>query len=162
MQKKLMVLLVAACTLLGFAAGLNIVGSKSKTYSVREGDAFYCQPSVTADVAQADFAVGRELPIADRLELDKPSAVKALADAVVEDAAGIKYQLRRGDVYRLAQANLEKANAGCVVEVMTTKGDVAKLEVAKSMLAPVDEGTWIKLQPAKGAAVWVRLASRWY
>lgn len=162
MQKKLMVFLVAACTLLGFAAGLNIVGSKSKTYSVREGDAFYCQPSVTADVTQADFAVGRELPIADRLELDKPTAVKALADAVVEDAAGIKYQLRRGDVYKLAQANLEKANAKCVIEVVTTKGDVAKLEVAKSVLAPVDEGTWIKLQPSKGNAAWVRVQSRWY
>lgn len=162
MQKKLMVLLVAACTLLGFAAGLNIVGSKNKTYSVREGDAFYCQPSVTADVAQADFAVGRELPIADRLELDKPTAVKALADAVVEDAARIKYQLRRGDVYKLAQANLDKANAKCVIEVVTTKGEEAKLEVAKGVLAPVDEGIWIKLQPAKGNTVWVRVQSRWY
>ncbi len=162
MQKKLMALLVAACTLLGFAAGMNIVGSKSKTYSVREGDAFYCQPSVTADVAQATLAVGRELPVADRLELDKPTAVKAVADAVVEDAAGIKYQLRRGDMYKLAQANLDKANAKCVIEVVTTKGTAAKLEVAKNVLSPVDEGTWIKLQPAKGQAVWVRVESKWY
>ncbi len=162
MQKKLMVLLVAACTLLGFAAGLNIAGFKSKTYSVREGDAFYCQPSVTADVAQMGFSVGSEQPATDRLELDKPTAVKALFDAVVEDAAGTKYQLRRGDVYKLAQANLDKANAKCVIEVVTTKGDVAQLEVAKGVLAPVDEGTWIKLQPAKGEAVWVRVQSRWY
>ena len=140
MSNKLVMRIAALlCLLAGFAIGMNIFGLKDRSYSVKEGDSFYSQPSVTAQPA-GGFAKGEEL------ELAEPTAVKVLQTKIVEDKNRTKYQLREGDVYKLAEARMDKANTPCVIEVQTTKGATAKLEVDKALLQPVDEGTWLQVR----------------
>lgn len=163
MSNKLVMRIAAVlCLLAGFAIGMNIFGLKDKSYSVKDGDSFYSQPSVTAQPA-GGFAKGEELDVTDKLELAEPTAVKVLQTKIVEDKKRTKYQLREGDVYKLAEARMDKANTPCVVEVQTTtKGATAKLEVDKALLQPVDEGTWLQVRSKGGAAAWVRVQSKWY
>lgn len=149
------------CLLAGFAIGMNIFGLKDRSYSVKNDDCFYKQPSVTAQAA-GGFAKGEELDVTDKLELAAPTAVKVLQTKIVEDKNRTKYQLREGDVYKLAEARMDKANTPCVIEVQTTKGATAKLEVDKALLQPVDEGTWLQVRSKDGAGAWVRVQSRWY
>lgn len=149
------------CLLAGFAIGMNIFGLKDRSYSVKNDDCFYKQPSVTAQAA-GGFAKGEELDVTDKLELAAPTAVKVLQTKIVEDKNRTKYQLREGDVYKLAEARMDKANTPCVIEVQTTKGAIAKLEVDKALLQPVDEGTWLQVRSKDGAGAWVRVQSRWY
>lgn len=159
MSNKLVMRIAALlCLLAGFAIGMNIFGLK---YSVKEGDSFYSQPSVTAQPA-GGFAKGEELDVTDKLELAEPTAVKVLQTKIVEDKNRTKYQLREGDVYKLAEARMDKANTPCVIEVQTTKGATAKLEVDKALLQPVDEGTWLQVRSKGGAGAWVRVQSKWY
>ena len=52
MSNKLVMRIAALlCLLAGFAIGMNIFGLKDRSYSVKEGDSFYSQPSVTAQPA---------------------------------------------------------------------------------------------------------------
>lgn len=162
MSNKLVMRIAALlCLLTGFAIGMNIFGLKDRSYSVKEGDSFYSQPSVTAQPA-VGFAKGEELDVTDKLEISAPTAVKVLQTKIVEDKNRTKYQLREGDVYKLAEARMDKANTLCVIEVQTTKGATAKLEVDKALLQPVDEGTWLQVRSKSGAAAWVRVQSKWY
>lgn len=108
------------------------------------------------------FAKGEELDVTDKLEISAPTAVKVLQTKIVEDKNRTKYQLREGDVYKLAEARMDKANTPCVIEVQTTKGATAKLEVDKALLQPVDEGTWLQVRSKGGAGAWVRVQSKWY
>ena len=156
-NKLLMRIAALLCLLAGFAIGMNIFGLKDRSYSVKEGDSFYSQPSVTAQPA-GGFAKGEELDVTDKLELAEPTAVKVLQTKIVEDKNRTKYQLREGDVYKLAEARMDK----CVIEVQTTKGATAKLEVDKALLQPVDEGTWLQVRSKGGAGAWVRVQSKWY
>ena len=150
MSNKLVMRIAALlCLLAGFAIGMNIFGLKDRSYSVKEGDSFYSQPSVTAQPA-GGFAKGEELDVTDKLEIAEPTAVKVL------------HQLREGDVYKLAEVRMDKANTPCVIEVQTTKGATAKLEVDKALLQPVDEGTWLQVRSKGGAGAWVRVQSKWY
>lgn len=159
MSNKLVMRIAALlCLLAGFAIGMNIFGLK---YSVKEGDSFYSRPSVTAQPA-GGFAKGEELDVTDKLELAEPTAVKVLQTKIVEDKNRTKYQLREGDVYKLAEARMDKANTPCVIEMQTTKGTTDKLEVDKALLQPVDEGTWLQVRSKGGAAAWVRVQSKWY
>ena len=160
-NKLVMRIAVLLCLLAGFAIGMNIFGLKDRSYSVKNDDCFYKQPSVTAQAAGV-FAKGEELDVTDKLELAAPTAVKVLQTKIVEDKNRTKYQLREGDVYKLAEARMDKANTPCVIEVQTTKGAIAKLEVDKALLQPVDEGTWLQVRSKGGAAAWVRVQSRWY
>ena len=110
MSNKLVMRIAALlCLLAGFAIGMNIFGLKDRSYSVKEDDSFYSQPSVTAQPA-AGFAKGEELDVTDKLELAAPTAVKVLQTKIVEDKNRTKYQLREGDVYKLAEARMDKAN----------------------------------------------------
>ena len=162
MSNKLVMRIAALlCLLAGFAIGMNIFGLKDRSYSVKEGDSFYSQPSVTAQPA-GGFAKGEELDVTDKLELAEPTAVKVLQTKIVEDKNRTKYQLREGDVYKLAEARMDKANTPCVIEVQTTKGATAKLEVDKALLQPVDEGTWLQVRSKGGAGAWVRVQNKWY
>lgn len=162
MQNKWsMCILTALCVFLGFAMSINLLGAKQKTYTVRAGDVFYEEPGVTMAQAKG-FAVGESLSVTDSLELDKPTAVVADKDVLVEDKEQTKYQLRRGATYKVAEAQLSKPNAGCVLEVETTKGQTAKIEVEKSALRPVDEGTWLRVRSRDNKEAWVRIASKWY
>lgn len=162
MSNKLVMRIAALlCLLAGFAISMNIFGLKDRSYSVKEGDSFYIQPSVTAQPA-GGFAKGEELDVTDKLELAVPTAVKVLQTKIVEDKNRTKYQLREGDVYKLAEARMDKANTPCVIEVQTTKGATAKLEVDKALLQPVDEGTWLQVRSKGGAGAWVRVQSKWY
>ena len=148
MSNKLVMRIAALlCLLAGFAIGMNIFGLKDRSYSVKEGDSFYSQPSVTAQPA-GGFAKGEELDVTDKLEISAPTAVKVLQTKIV--------------VYKLAEARMDKANTPCVIEVQTTKGATAKLEVDKALLQPVDEGTWLQVRSKGGAAAWVRVQSKWY
>lgn len=162
MSNKLVMRIAALlCLLAGFAIGMNIFGLKDRNYSVKEGDCFYKEPSVTAQPADS-FSKGEELDITDKLELAAPTVVKVLQTKIVEDKNRTKYQLREGDVYKLAEARMDKANTPCVIEVQTTKGATAKLEVDKALLQPVDEGTWLQVRSKGGAGAWVRVQSKWY
>lgn len=163
MQNKwLMCILSALCVFLGFAISFNLFGVKNKTYTVRAGDVFYEEPSVTAAQAKS-FAVSETLQVTDTLELDKPKAVVAAKDVLVDDKDKTKYQLKAGAAYKVADAQLAKANAPCILEVETTKGVTAKIEVEKSDLRPVDEGTWLRVRARDGSALaWVRVKSKWY
>lgn len=163
MQNKwLMCILSALCVFLGFAISFNLFGVKNKTYTVRAGDVFYEKPSVT--VAQAKgFAVSETLKVTDSVELAKPTAVQAKKDILIDDKDKTKYQLRKGATYKVTDAQLSQANAPCVLDVETTKGNTAKIEVEKSALQPVDEGTWLRVRARDGSAqAWVRVKSRWY
>ena len=85
MSNKLVMRIAALlCLLAGFAIGMNIFGLKDRSYSVKEGDSFYSQPSVTAQPA-GGFAKGEELDVTDKLELAEPTAVKVLQTKIVED-----------------------------------------------------------------------------
>lgn len=162
MSNKLVMRIAALlCLLAGFAIGMNIFGLKDRSYSVKEGDCFYKEPSVTAQPA-GGFAKGEELDVTDKLEISVPTAVKVLQTKIVEDKNRTKYQLRESDVYKLAEARMDKANTPCVIEVQTTKGATAKLEVDKALLQPVDEGTWLQVRSKGGTAAWVRVQSKWY
>ena len=162
MSNKLVTRIVALlCLLAGFAIGMNILGLKDRSYSVKEGDCFYKEPSVTAQLADS-FSKGEELDETDKLVLAAPTAVKVLQTKIVEDKNRTKYQLREGDVYKLTEARLDKANTPCVIEVQTVKGATAKLEVDKTLLQPVDEGTWLQVRSKGGAGAWVRVQSQWY
>lgn len=162
MSNKLVMRIAALlCLLAGFAIGMNIFGLKDRSYSVKEGDSFYSQPSVTAQPT-GGFAKGEELDVTDKLELAEPTAVKVLQTKIVEDKNRTKYQLREGDVYKLAEARMDKANTPCVIEVQITKGATAKLDVDKALLQPVDEGTWLQVRSKGGAGAWVRVQSKWY
>lgn len=163
MQNKwLMCILSALCVFLGFAISFNLLGVKNKTYTVRAGDVFYEEPSVTAAQAKG-FAVSETLQVTDTLELDKPTAVVAARDVLVDDKDKTKYQLRQGATYKVADAQLAQANAPCVLNVETTKGKAARIEVEKSALQPVDEGSWLRVRARDGSAqAWVRVKSRWY
>ena len=90
------------------------------------------------------------------------AAVKVLQTKIVEDKNRTKYQLREGDVYKLVESRMDKANTPCVIEVQTVNGATAKLEVDKTLLQPVDEGTWLQVRSKGGAGAWVRVQSKWY
>lgn len=162
MQNKwTMCILTALCVFLGFAISINLLGVKQKTYTVRSGDVFYEEPAVTMAQAQS-FPVGTSLRVVDSLELKQPTAVAAARDLLVEAKDKTRYQLRRGAVYKLAEARLAQPNAPCVLEVETTKGQTARLEVEKSALLPLNEGTWLQVRSNDNKQAWVRIASQWY
>ena len=62
----------------------------------------------------------------------------------------------------LVESRMDKANTPCVIEVQTVNGATAKLEVDKTLLQPVDEGTWLQVRSKGGAGAWVRVQSKWY
>lgn len=162
MQNKwTMCILTALCVFLGFAISINLFAVKQKTYTVRTGDVFYEQPGLNVAQVQG-FTVNEALKVVDDVDLAKPTAVVARKDVLVEDKAKMKYQLRRGGIYKIADAQLAQANAPCVLEVETTQGNTAKIEVEKSALQPVDEGVWLCVRGNSGAQAWVRSKSRWY
>ena len=56
-----MIFLVVLATLAGFVMANNILGTRIRTITVRDGDSFYVEPSVTAMSATSLFQVGEEL-----------------------------------------------------------------------------------------------------
>lgn len=162
MQNKwMMCILTSLCVFLGFALSINLLGVKQKSYTVRSGDVFYAEPAVTMAQTQS-FPVGTSLRVTDSVELKQPTAVIAAKDVLVEAKDKTKYQLRSGAVYKLAEARLAQPNAPCVLEVETTKGQTARIEVEKSALLPVNEGTWLQVRSNDNKKAWVRIASQWY
>ncbi len=162
MQNKwTMCILTALCVFLGFAISFNLFGTKNKTYTVRAGDVFYKEPSVIAAQVQG-FSVGESLQVTSSVELKRPTAAIAARDILVEDKDKTKYQLRAGAAYKIADAQLAKANAPCMLDVETTKGAAAKIEVDKSALRPVDEGSWLHVRDNGEMQAWVRVKSEWY
>lgn len=164
MKTKLInTVLTLLCLAAGFAVGVQAFGPKDRTYTVKSGDSFYVQPSVTAAACTESFVLGQRLEVIGRVELAKPTAVKMTKELLVDGADKMKYQLHQGGVYKVADAHLEKANSPCVLEVETLAGDTAKIEVPKSALQPVDEGRWLQVRSTKSkAAGWVRVESEWY
>ena len=77
-RRTLLILLVILATLAGFVMANNILGTRIRTITVRDGDALYVEPSVTAMSATSLFQVGEELLVMDKLELHKPTAIKML------------------------------------------------------------------------------------
>ncbi len=163
MQNKwLKCILAALCVFLGFAISINLLGDKNKTYTVRSGDVFYAQPSVTAAVIN-NFLVGEELKVTDKIVLSKPTAAVMTKDFLLQDKDKTQYQLRSGAVYQVAEARLNKPNSPCVLAIETLKGQSVKIEVDKSLLHPIDEGEWLCVSNAKSnVKAWVRVQSKWY
>lgn len=162
MQNKwLKCILAALCVFLGFAISINLLGEKNKTYTVRSDDVFYAHPSVTS-AAVNGFIAGDELRVTDKVDLNKPTAVVMAKDFLLQAKDKTYYQLRSGDVYKLAEARLDKPNSPCLLEVETLKGSSAKIEVDKALLKPVDEGEWLCVRSANNKEAWVRVQSRWY
>lgn len=95
MSNKLVMRIAALlCLLAGFAIGMNIFGLKDRSYSVKEGDCFYKEPSVTAQPADS-FSKGEELDVTDKLELAAPTAVKVLQTKIVEDKTALNISCAR-------------------------------------------------------------------
>ncbi|MEE1230046.1 MAG: hypothetical protein UHM56_02945 [Phascolarctobacterium sp.] len=140
-KRTIMVILVILATLAGFVMANNILGTRIRTITVRDGDALYVEPSVTVMSATSIFHVGEELLVLDKLELNKPTAIKMVKSILLEDAEHTKYKLEQGAVYKLSKANLDKPAAPCLVQVKTKKGLMVELEVPKDAAVPVDEGT---------------------
>ncbi|MGM9529100.1 MAG: hypothetical protein ACI3XC_06785 [Phascolarctobacterium sp.] len=162
-KRTLMIILVILATLAGFVMANNILGTRIRTITVRDGDALYVEPSVTAMSATSLFKVGEELLVIDKLELNKPTAIKMLKPLLLEDKEHTKYKLEQGAVYKIHNAQLAKPGAPCVVQVKTTKGLVVELEVPKEAAVPVDEGTWLKLRKKdEKNEVWLRSKTQWY
>lgn len=164
MKNKLInIILVLLCLGVGFAVGVNVFGPKDRTYTVKSGDNFYAQPSVTAAACTESFVLGQQLEVIGRLELEKPTAAKMTKELLVNGADKTKYQLHQGGVYKIADARLAKANSPCLLQVETLQGETAQIEVEKSALLPVDEGQWLNVRNTKTKAEgWVRVESKWY
>ena len=162
-RRTIMLVMVILCTLAGFVVANNILGTRIRTITVRDGDALYTEPSVTAMSAASLFQVGEELLVVDKLELNKPTALKMQKSLLLEDKEHTKYKLEQGAVYKIKNAQLAKPAAPCIVEVKTTKGLVVELAVPKDTAVPVDEGSWLRLRKkdAKTEA-WLRSKTQWY
>ena len=162
-KRTIMLILVVLVTLAGFAMANNILGTRIRTVTVRDGDALYVEPSVTAMSATSLFHVGEELLVIDRLELKQPTALKMQKSLLLEDKEHTKYKLEAGAVYKILKAQLDKPGSPCIVQVKTTKGLVVELEVPKEAAAPVDEGTWLRLRKEDDKnEVWLRSKTQWY
>ena len=136
-KRTIMVILVILATLAGFVMANNILGTRIRTITVRDGDALYVEPSVTVMSATSIFHVGEELLVLDKLE--------------------------QGAVYKLSKANLDKPAAPCLVQVKTKKGLMVELEVPKDAAVPVDEGTWLRLRKKNDKTeAWLRSKTQWY
>lgn len=164
MSKKSCVLLLAlCCAVAGFIMANNILGVRLRTVSVRAGDAFYAEPSVTAASMSANFQPGDELLVLDKLEMQQPTAVKMAKDLLLEGEDRVRYKLAEGAFYRLSAANLEKSGASCVVEVRTEAGETARLEIPKEAALPVDEGVWLKVRKqGTTTEAWLRKQTQWF
>ena len=162
-KRTLMIILVVLATLAGFVMANNILGTRIRTVTVRDGDALYVEPSVTVMSATSLFQVGEELLVVDKLEFKQPTAVKMVKSLLLEDSEHTKYKLEQGAVYKLVKAQLDKPGAPCIVQVKTTKGLMAELEVPKEAAVPVDEGTWLKLRRKDDRTeAWLRQQTKWY
>ena len=162
-KRTLMIILVVLATLAGFVMANNILGTRIRTVTVRDGDALYVEPSVTVMSAPSLFQVGEELLVVDKLEFKQPTAVKMVKSLLLEDAEHTKYKLEQGAVYKLVKDQLDKPGAPCIVQVKTTKGLMAELEVLKEAAVPVDEGVWLKLRRKDDKAeAWLRQQTKWY
>ena len=162
-KRSIMLILVVLATLAGFVMANNILGTRIRTVTVRDGDALYVEPSVTVMSATSLFQVGEELLVVDKLEFKQPTAVKMVKSLLLEDSEHTKYKLEQGAVYKLVKAQLDKPGAPCIVQVKTTKGLMAELEVPKEAAVPVDEGTWLKLRRKDDKAeAWLRQQTKWY
>lgn len=162
-KRTIMVILVILATLAGFVMANNILGTRIRTITVRDGDALYVEPSVTVMSATSLFHVGEELLVLDKLELNKPTAIKMVKSILLEDAEHTKYKLEQGAVYKLSKANLDKPAAPCLVQVKTKKGLMVELEVPKDAAVTVDEGTWLRLRKKNDKTeAWLRSKTQWY
>lgn len=162
-KRTIMVILVILATLAGFVMANNILGTRIRTITVRDGDALYVEPSVTVMSATSIFHVGEELLVLDKLELNKPTAIKMVKSILLEDAEHTKYKLEQGAVYKLSKANLDKPAAPCLVQVKTKKGLMVELEVPKDAAVTVDEGTWLRLRKKNDKTeAWLRSKTQWY
>ena len=162
-KRTLMIILVVLATLAGFVMANNILGTRIRTVTVRDGDALYVDPSVTVMSATPLFQVGEELLVVDKLEFKQPTAVKMVKSLLLEDAEHTKYKLEQGAVYKLVKAQLDKPGAPCIVQVKTTKGMLVELAVPKDAVVPVDEGTWLRLRKKDDKSeVWQRSKTQWY
>ena len=162
-KRTIMVILVILATLAGFVMANNILGTRIRTITVRDGDALYVEPSVTVMSATSIFHVGEELLVLDKLELNKPTAIKMVKSILLEDAEHTKYKLEQGAVYKLSKANLDKPAAPCLVQVKTKKGLMVELEVPKDAEVTVDEGTWLRLRKKNDKTeAWLRSKTQWY
>ena len=162
-KRTIMLILVVLVTLAGFAMANNILGTRIRTVTVRDGDALYVEPSVTVMSATSLFHVGEELLVVDKLELKQPTAIKMVKSMLLEDEEHMKYKLEQGAVYKVVKAQLDKPGAPCVVQVKTTKGLMVELKVPKDMAVPVDEGTWLKLRKKDDKTeAWLRQQTKWY
>lgn len=92
-KRTIMVILVILATLAGFVMANNILGTRIRIITVRDGDALYVEPSVTVLSASSLFHVGEELLVVDKLELTKPTAIKMVKSILLEDAEHTKYKL---------------------------------------------------------------------
>ena len=72
-KRTMMIFLVVLATLAGFVMANNILGTRIRTITVRDGDSFYVEPSVTAMSATSLFQVGEELLV--ELAVPKDAAV---------------------------------------------------------------------------------------
>lgn len=162
-KRSIMLILVVLATLAGFVMANNILGTRIRTVTVRDGDALYVEPSVTVMSATSLFQVGEELLVVDKLEFKQPTAVKMVKSLLLEDSEHTKYKLEQGAVYKLVKAQLDKPGAPCIVQVKTTKGLMAELEVPKEVAVPIDEGTWLKLRRKDDRTeAWLRQQTKWY
>ena len=92
-KRTIMLILVVLVTLAGFAMANNILGTRIRTVTVRDGDALYVEPSVTVMSATSLFHVGEELLVVDKLELKQPTAIKMVKSMLLEDEEHTKYKL---------------------------------------------------------------------
>lgn len=161
MKNFLKIILVIACLCAGFFMALNIFGGRDRIYTVKKGDEFFKQPSVTAEKL-ASIERGTELVIEETVELKMPTAAVMAQNSVAEDGEHAKYKLKAGDTYKITAPNLARHNTPCEIEVETLKGKKVRLEVKKSLLLPVDEGRWVRLRTGDASPCWVRISSKWY
>lgn len=158
-----MIILCLLCFVAGYAVADNMLGTRIRTITVQTGDAFYQEPSLAAASSTDLFKVDEELLVIDKLELDKPTAVVMQKNLLLENKEHVKYKLVADAVYKLAEANLAKPAAPCVIEVQTVAGNTVQLEVPKEAVRPINEGTWLRVRQKHGKQeAWKLSSTKWY
>lgn len=149
------------CLILGFSLVVNIFTPRSRTFTVAVGDRFYDIPSVTGN--NISFNSNKELVVLQTIKFSEPIAVIMQENLIIDGKESVKYKLRQGDVYKIADPQLKKANLFCILDITTTKDKKVKLEVPKSSVLPINEGEWIQVKERDGDKIaWFCSNSKWY
>lgn len=158
-----MKILSAISFFVGFAIAVAAFLLRPAMVTIQDNSVVYAEPSIIAREISDKFTANTQAVILEKVKMDKPTAVVVLQDVVIDGEASTKYRLKKGATYKIIQANLNKANEPCVIEVATTKHEKVELKISKGDAEPINEGSWLHIREKNGDAEgWIRSKTQWY